>query len=394
MKKGLILTLFSAIIAVTGCTISNDQTVVWQYDMDYDVAAGVVQDNNYNYVFFADVKGKVFSVWMDTGNARHVWNFTNENVSVLHTQLYTDGSDALFVATTNKLSSVSKLRKLDFGGESLWETNLALVVHGDVASYTNSDNHIHLILHSSDKIARIDVNSFPVTIEIVTAASYGMNDVSKVIVGKDGASIYYYALDSTGRVFKIDSSLNLVASSPTAAKNFYGAVIYYNNKLYVADSQGLHVHDAANISFPPGNYFTEHDIKYTPMLIDPITGMLYIGYYSFNNTPYGGIGKYDLNDNLSRDWTSEYQGFDHFSYSPLYYSYLLEYAAIVDDAGYLNLVDAKTGVFIDVNHYLGVISKPNLKWAHDYNGKAVYIAVNIPSRIYCISLENAATGGE
>jgi hypothetical protein len=378
--------IFAALLLLgfSACSLSPqyDEGVVWQYNLDYDVVAGVVQEGS--SVFFADEKGNIFNVWMDTGNLKWFRTISNQNIVLLYsTEIL--GNGFLFVVSTNSGSSEATLRKYgtDYG-DLVAQTNLPILPSANYLVYTNSTLDPVLILHSAQKIVAVKINNNPFQIDSFTSIDVNLSKIVKVLYGDNN----FYIFDYDGTIVKTDNTFFSVTSKETLM-NIYGSAIYYgfNQKLYVGGSVGILVFDAYNnLTALSEENITGMEVKYSSLLINPIYKKLYAGFSKYNNP---GIGKYDISAALNQNWFC--RTYDPFTYSPIYYSDGLNVVAGIDDNGFINVVNADTGVIMFINKYLGLVTRPNLKWARDYYGKTVYIPVNNPPRVFCFSLEYAVS---
>ena len=376
--------IFAALVFMgfSACSLSpqTEEGIVWQYNLDYDIVAGVVQVGN--SVFFADETGNIYNVWMDTGNLRWFRTLSNQNIVLLYAAEIAY-NDCLFVISTNSGSSDSILRKYDAAdGGLISQTNLPILPSANYFTYTNSSLQTILLLHSKTDVVKVVMDGTSFTITPYYSIDFNLTDIRTIAYG-DGN---FYLFDFDGTIVKTDLEFSS-ASAEQLPSNIYGAAAYFsfNQKLYIGTSTGLIVYNAVTMAHLTEEDITSMEVKYSPLYINPIYKMLYVGYSKFNNP---GIGKYDITSALSQKWF--YKSFDPITYSPVYYSEMLDVIAAIDDYGSINIVNAQTGALL-FNKYLGVITHPYLKWAKDYYGKTVYIPVNNPSRVFCYSLDYAVS---
>jgi hypothetical protein len=319
---------------------------------------------------------------MDTGNLRWFRTLSNQNIVLLYAAEFS-ASDYLFVVSTNSGSSESVLRKYDAAdGGLISETNLPILPSANYFTYTNSSLQTILLLHSKTDVVKVVMDGTSFTITPYYSIDFNLTDIRTIAYG-DGN---FYLFDFDGTIVKTDLEFSSPSSEQLLA-NIYGAAVYFsfNQKLYIGTSTGLIVYNAVTMAHLTEEDITSMEVKYSPLYINPIYKMLYVGYSKFNNP---GIGKYDISSALSQKWF--YKSFDPITYSPVYYSEILDVIAAIDDYGSINIVNAQTGALL-FNKYLGVITRPYLKWAKDYYGKTVYIPVNNPSRVFCYSLDYAVS---
>ena len=108
--------------------------------------------------------------------------------------------------------------------------------------------------------------------------------------------------------------------------------------------------------------------------------------YSFLSGEELGIRKFNISYDLSENtFAPTYTGI---TYSPVILSENLSAVSIIDDNGILNIFNKDDGRYI-YSKYIGVINRPFLKIAEDYEGKSVFIPVSSPAKIACFSLEYA-----
>lgn len=359
-KLNILKYLIALVLFLTvSCSLQiNDQGegVIWQKDLSYPPVAGI--ELHGANMFFADESGALYSCWIDTGFINWKRQLFGEEIRMI----FVTGS-GLGVISQKAGSMASVYRIFTFEqGISVFETNLTQNIRD---SYNSNDGFI--LVHSPSRVVRISGDGRTVktwdlsryTGNIVTFAYWGLN---------------YYAIDGNSRILRFDPSLRLTGTFTGFKGAFGGDANYYDGKIYMTSTSVKILNtvswmpETAQIESPGSPENILFDGKASGLLKKAGPGEKYLLFsnMSFLTPPGGG------------------------SYSPIVHSDSLGVAAFIDSKGFLNVVDSRTGYFV-YSKFIGMMERPFLKVSRDYNSKSVFIPLSSPAKIFCYSLNFAAS---
>lgn len=365
-KSGLLSALLGCFIAFSSCSIQNmdqQEGVIWDVYTAAPVTCGIeIKDNN---IYFADAFANIYSLWIDTGSTRWKRTLVSETV----TGIYPDNNNLVVVSVN---SSMTIIRYYSYNeGNIVFQTNLDLVVRD---SYLSDSGR--LILHTSAKLVVFDLTGGKT--DVYDYSLYlNMNEIKTLIKGNG----FYYIITGKSRILKVNDKFEFLGvSADFEGEPFYGSALYLNYNLYLSSPTGIKVLPPIG---QPYRSSMNGQISYSTMtaVSDPFSTVIYTG---LSGTSRFGLGRYSQNmSDISEDWYR--QTFSSVTWSPVVYSDTLSVVAALDDSGMLNVFDAASGKFV-YSKYLGIITRPDLKFKNDYYSKSIFIPVSSPAKIVCYSL--------
>lgn len=331
--------------------------VIWEKNLPSPPVAGIeINDNN---LFFADASGNIYSCWMDSGLINWKRKLNRENVQLL----FTDKS-GLSVISCKPDAASSFLRTYSFEqGIVSFETNIPFITKD---SYTADP--LGIIVHTSNKI--IVINSIEKRIELFSIPP-NIQNITAVIRGGD----LFYLIDDKSKVYQTDPAFRFIKGYYQFNGYFSGNASYYKSRLYISTSEGTKILNT--LAWTSESAILNWNTGASAFLFD-----------SSGTTLFTNSDNKDLNYHLFSDFT--FNSSSAASYSPLILSQPLSITAFIDSKGNLTLMDSRTGHYIN-SKFVGSIDRPFLKIAKDYNSKAVFIPLSSPAKIFCYSLDFAAS---
>lgn len=388
MKKLTILSLaFITAIMISSCaSFDTDEGMVWTYNLENELTAGVELGNE--TVYFADASGWVYALHMRTGNLKWVKQVL-ENGFVESVKALYCGTTNLYVLSYSSWSGTF-LRKFDNEqGELLSTIELTMnEPNPGFCVYTNYiDSKVRFIAYADKKLAIVDLLTMNID-SYFDATSYLTSEEKIVrVINVDQSMIgdYFFAISDKGKVLRFSESsgtLTYISSSQASGEHtFYGSALYADDKLFIGTADGLlALLDDFTVT-PSWEIISSVKVASTRMTTDSKDDYLFAAFAEY---PNAGIKKYELTDTgASEKWT--YQTFDNTSYSSVVYSEYYALATVIDDSGNLSVVDDVSGMLI-TSRNIGVNSNPNLSIAYDELEQIMFIPISVGAKVICYDL--------
>ncbi len=379
MKKWLVLIFF--ILLSGGCVLSTLETqegVVWEYqptggDLKVGVELGV------ETVYFGDGGGNIYALHMRTGNLK--WQRTlnsGEDLRVLYCS-----PTALYAVSKASWESDANLWEFSLDQGEL-VTNITLTGFDPTNGYTvytNSSDVLKLILHSATKVVSIDLSTLAVTSQDFSGSLNIDEHICKVLHANMLLTDYLFLVTDLSRMLKLDASLNLQSTYQSGtAHTGYGSALYANSRFYIGTLDGVYVMD--NNGTWDSAPLTGYPVKHANMSVNYAQTALYAPLADY---PRSGIAKFDISSyQNSESWF--FQTYNNVNYSSTVLSELYNMVLVLDDGGYLSVVNSEDGTMI-TSKYFGTVGSDALKAAFDEGEQIVFFPFSVPSKVICYSLD-------
>ncbi len=362
MIKVLPLLIIPVLTFLMSCSLQSSDSsegIIWQKDLKSPPSAGI--EIHADNLYFADESGTIYSCWIDTGFINWKRRMIDEKIKMI---FITDSGLGVISQKIGGGPRPSIFRIFTFEkGIAVFETNLQANIRDSYDS-DNADVIAHspscavLISRTGKNIKICDLSSY--TKDIVAFASWGGS---------------YYAIDGDSRILRFNPSMRQTGSYVFKGI-FSGDAVYDNGRIYISTDSGVKILNT--VTWSPES--AENDITglSKPVLFDGMSAGLV-------KKTAGPSQRYFLFSNQSFKTPPGSN-----SYSPIIYSDTLGVAAFIDQKGYLNIVDSRTGYFV-YSKFIGNINRPFLKVSKDYRSKSVFVPLSSPAKIFCYSLKFASS---
>ncbi len=357
MKKKRHFLLILSFPVILSCSIQNMDTtegMIWQKDLPLPPAAGIeIYSNN---LFFADSGGTLYSCWIDTGRINWKRTLSRERAIMLFAM-----KSGLGVISTGRERQGSLFRIYSYDrGIIGYETNLSIKPR----DYYSTDG-TNILVHSGN--AAVIIGDKYGEIRLADFSRYSDNIVT---FAKWGG--YFYIIDNRSDIFRFDGHMNPAGPGLRLGGKFDGNAAYYDDRIFLSASDGLKIVNTD--SWSPEN--ADQDFKNgTPPVI-------FGGSLGLKNRRKAL--KYYIFSDLS------FKTADENSYTPLIMSGTIGVAAFIDSKGFLEVIDSSTGRYVG-SKFVGTIDRPFMKTAIDYGAKSIFLPVSSPAKIFCYSINFAAS---
>lgn len=340
--------LSGLILLISGCSIqyqSQEQPEVWKRGLNAPIAAGLVRSGN--SIYCADTEGNLYSIWMDSGSTRWI---KNPGGKILNLSAREDGIDVI----VEENSSARLLNYDPVTGIIAGETGLPFI---PIALVSGSAVEL---LYNSDSIAWFSPNG--------TVSSRPMPEAlqGKLAAVVSGPSSFYLILDNLDLYqFNPESGNFRFLARGKAA--FRGGASLVNGTLLVTTDRGVYSY-SGEAGWNP--------IESLPTLASEksVSPVVVWGDNGEESGFFGLTSDRKLWFNPSKK-----------ANLPMAVSESLQVVAALDSDGDLNILDSRSGDFINLAH-IGSVETSSIRFASDYSGRALYVATSVPAQLVCLSL--------
>jgi outer membrane protein assembly factor BamB len=387
MKKLAVVFFAITALLVSSCAnFDTEEGVVWTYNLENELAAGVELGSE--TIYFADASGWVYALHMRTGNLKWTKQALDVNSFVETVKALYSGTTNLYVLSYSSWEGTF-LRQFDSEqGELLSTTELTLdEPNPGRGVYTNySDGKVYMIAYSDKKLAVVNLATMGISYLDVSSHLNSDESIVRVMnVNQDVLGDYFYAISDKGKVLRFDESAGTLtyrdSSQYSGEHAFYGSAIYADDKLFIGTADGLLAMLDDFTVTPTWQIISSTKVASTRMATDSKESYLFAAFAEY---PNAGIKKYEMTDTgADEDWT--YQTFDNTSYSSVVYSEFYALATVIDDSGNLSVVDDASGMLI-TSRSIGINSDPDLEIAYNETEQIMFIPISVGSKVICYDL--------